>query len=359
MNTEKRGRLYPITLLLILGLVFPLSGPSYASSGTEGASFLDIPVGARPAALGGSYSALASDAYAPVWNPAGLGFLQGPELAGQHLSYIDSIHYEFLSFVYPLHKGRSLGASIQYLGTGDMDGTNLDATPAGSFSSHYASYNLAYGQTLTDRLSLGVTGKMINAKLADVSANAYALDFGSLYQVRQNLTAAATLTNIGNRLTFLSDGDPLPMALHLGASYDPISRLGLTGEFVYPRTGLAAWHMGAEWRPLPTISLRTGYKTDTLKELGTMAGLTAGMGIQVWGQEFAYAWSPYGDLGNTHYFSLLMRFGETEKAKRNLIKYQSVKRPHGTAKTISSDEFEYEQLQELLNEGFDHMAKKR
>ena len=46
---------------------------SWASSGTEGASFLDIPVGAEPAALGSAYTALATNAYAPVWNPAGLG----------------------------------------------------------------------------------------------------------------------------------------------------------------------------------------------------------------------------------------------------------------------------------------------
>ena len=39
-----------------------------ASSGSEGAAFLDIPVGAGPAALGASYTALANDAYAATWN---------------------------------------------------------------------------------------------------------------------------------------------------------------------------------------------------------------------------------------------------------------------------------------------------
>src|SRR5437899_11798563 len=73
----------------------------YASSGTEGASFLDIPVGAGPAALGSAYTALAADAYAPTWNPGGLGFLQGTELAGQHLSYLESTRYEYFSMVRP------------------------------------------------------------------------------------------------------------------------------------------------------------------------------------------------------------------------------------------------------------------
>src|SRR5437899_12845784 len=83
----------------------------YASSGTEGAAFLDIPVGAGPAALGSAYTALAHDAYAPIYNPAGLGFLTAPELSAQHLSYLDSINYEFGSSVIPL------GARGAWLGT--------------------------------------------------------------------------------------------------------------------------------------------------------------------------------------------------------------------------------------------------
>src|ERR1035438_1454710 len=99
---------------MLLGLaVFTCIRKAQASSGTEGASFLDIPVGAGPAALGSAYSAMASDAYAPVWNPGGLGLVQTNQFAAQQLSYLETINYEFASFVHPLGNGRSLGASIQ------------------------------------------------------------------------------------------------------------------------------------------------------------------------------------------------------------------------------------------------------
>src|ERR1700680_195642 len=68
------------TVCMVLGL----RGFCRAASGTEGASFLDIPVGGRPAALGSAYSAMATDVYATVWNPAGLGFLRSMEVSGQH-----------------------------------------------------------------------------------------------------------------------------------------------------------------------------------------------------------------------------------------------------------------------------------
>ena len=41
---------------------------------------------------------------------------------------------------------------------------------------YYTAYNLAYGKAVTSRLSLGLTGKLISAKIDDVSAQAYAVD---------------------------------------------------------------------------------------------------------------------------------------------------------------------------------------
>ena len=320
-----------------------------ASSGTEGASFLDIPVGAGPAALGAAYSAMASDAYAPVWNPGGLGRIQDNQFAGQHLSYVDSIHYEFASFVHPLGKGRALGASIQYLGTGDIAGTDMYGTPTGDFSAHYAAYSLAYGQSFGDKLSLGVTGKMINAKISDVSANALAFDFGSMYQLTKDLRLAGVLTNVGTKLTFIDQSDSLPLAVHFGAAYAAKYHLTLAEEVVYPQTGLASVHTGLEWAPMDPLTLRLGYRTDTLKGLSPLAGFTTGIGLRFLGYEFSYAWVPLGDLGNTQYFSFVMKFGGADNLNRNLIHYKAVKSPSSIEDTEESDSVQ--QLMELLEGG--------
>jgi hypothetical protein len=314
-----------------------------ASSGTEGASFLDIPVGAGPAALGSAYSAMASDAYAPTWNPGGLGLIDSNQFAAQHLAYLGSIHYEFASFVHPLGNGRALGASIQYLGSGGMAGTDMYGNPTGDFSAHYAAYSLAYGQKVGDKLSLGVTGKMINAQISDVSANAYAFDLGSMYQATKDLRLAGVLTNVGTKLTFIDQSDPLPLAFHLGAVYAMKYHVTLAAEGVYPQTGLASFHTGLQWAPMDPISLRVGYRTDTLKGLSPLAGFTTGIGLNIWGYELSYAWVPLGDLGNTNYFSFLYKFGETSNPKRNLIHYQAAKRPSSV-----NDTGQIESIQQLL-----------
>src|ERR1035437_1771261 len=178
MRAELFLPLGPVTLAFFVWAALPWS--ARASAGTESASFLDIPVGAGPAALGSAYSALAADAYAPVYNPAGLGFLPSNQIAAQHLDYLESVHYEFLSAAYRMEEGRGAAVSAQYLGSGDITGRDLNGDFSGNYNVHYGAYTVAYGQTLKPDVSVGIAGKIIEGKISDVGSMAYAADIGSL-----------------------------------------------------------------------------------------------------------------------------------------------------------------------------------
>ena len=257
---------------------------------------------------------------------------------------------------------------MQYLGSGDIDRTDIDSSgnavnggnPIGTFSSHFAAYNLSYGQTLTEKLAVGLTGKLINAKIDDVSANAYAADLGALYKANEQVQLGASLVNMGTPLKFISEGDSLPAAFKVGAVYQPNSHYFMSAEGVYEKNGLASFHFGNEWRPIEMVSLRAGYRTDTLKGLSPLAGFSTGLGLHVWGQEFAYAWTPYGDLGDTQYFSLLVHFGARDEAKRNLIQYQAIKKVYRAGAGLTTEdaakEPEYQQLMQLMSDDETHTA---
>ena len=106
MLTARRRLTFSFLTLSFLGITFRLD----ASSGTQGAAFLDIPVGAGPAAMGSAYTALADNAYASVWNPGALGFVDSVQLAGQQLSYLDSINDEYVGGAIPFaHHTRAFG----------------------------------------------------------------------------------------------------------------------------------------------------------------------------------------------------------------------------------------------------------
>jgi len=308
---------------LIIG-VTALNVPLYAASGTEGASFLDIPVGARPAALGSAYSALSSDAYASVWNPAGLGFVQQSEVAAQHLSYLESTHYEYLGLAQPINAHSAFGASVQYLGSGDIAGTDNFGNSIGNYSSYFAAYSAAYSYRFGEIFSIGSTARWINAGIDGFSANAYAADVGALFRPAEAWSFGATVANIGSKLTFLDTGDSLPLAGHLSAAYQPTIHWTLAAEVVQEESGFTSGRGGIEWRPIPMLALRAGYRSDTVQQLSPIAGMSAGIGISLWGSEFSYAWLPLGDLGSGQYFSLVIRFGRETEKRRNLIYYQSI-----------------------------------
>ena len=67
-----------------------------------GAIFLLISPGARAGGMGEAQVAVANDAYASYWNPAGLAFLEGSELALMHVNWLrnlaDDLYYEFLAY---------------------------------------------------------------------------------------------------------------------------------------------------------------------------------------------------------------------------------------------------------------------
>jgi len=337
-----------VAVLLVTGL----GKAVWSTSGTEGASFLDIPVGGAPAALGSAYTAQANDAYAPVWNPAGLGFLHSVEFTGMHLDYLSPVYYEHAGLVVPVGKpeegeahSAGFGASIQYLGTNSIDARDVSGQPNGTFTAAFAAYSLAYGQKISDTLALGATAKVITEAISGASAKAYASDLGLLYKPTSKLSVGGVLANMGSEVKFVNESDPLPLAGRLGLTYQILPQWDWSVESVYRKSGLFSGSMGIEWRYGEIFSFRGGYNTVHTQQLGAGAGVTAGLGIFFWGQEFSYAWVPLGDLGQTHYFSLVFRWSTQARPERPRLKPVE---ESGTEEL--NDPSQYHDVYEFLNE---------
>jgi hypothetical protein len=305
-HPTRPGPVRKAALFILCHLLFSASASQAAGKRGE-IDFIDIPVGGRPAALGGAYSALADDAYAVNVNPNGLGFMAMKEIAGQRLTTQDSIRHDYAGFGVPISRGSAFGGSIQNMDGGTVEATDAEGNAAGSFSSRFTAYNLSYGRAVTRRLSLGVTGKWINARIADVSAATYGADLGAMYRAGPKLTLAAVAANLGRPLTFLEEGTPLPTAFHLGAALRPASAWTFSAEGIFHRNESGSAHLGLEFRPAPPVALRMSYRTDA-GETGALGGLTAGFGLQVMGNEISYAWLPSGGTGGAHYLSFNVRF---------------------------------------------------
>ena len=151
--------------------------------GTSAANFLKLPVGARALALGGGGVATVKDATALYWNPAGIGSLDRMTLAYNRMDLYAGISHTFTGFVLPMGLNTRIGVSYIGLDSGEMEVTTVEQ-PDGTgefFSVTNTAIGVTVSQILTDRFTIGITGKWIQEKIQRAVANGIALDVGSTF----------------------------------------------------------------------------------------------------------------------------------------------------------------------------------
>ncbi|MBU2573162.1 MAG: PorV/PorQ family protein [Elusimicrobia bacterium] len=309
------------TLAALLAVLFLASPGLCANSnaGTSAAQFLKIGAGAGAAAMAEAQVAAADDVYAAYYNPAGLALLERPMLGAMHAQYLQGSRYQYGAMALPIGEGSHrhvLGLSIANLGVSDLERRTEDTDlPVGYFEAANFAYGLSYARRATDRLSLGVTGKLVSVKIDDVSGSAFAADIGLRYRLDGGLPFPADIAlvarNIGSGLKLGSEKDPLPSAVVFGGSARPRPGLLLALDLIRYRDADMIFALGGEYRRKLSGKLRglvrAGYSNHRKDVEGT-SGVTLGAGLSLPGLAFDFAWVPFGDLGNTFRYSLLVRF---------------------------------------------------
>ncbi len=293
-----------------------------ADRGTSGAAFLKLAPGARPAAMGEAYSAVADDVYAVHYNPAGLGRMRRVELAGMHNKHFQDMSHNFGAVAVPLlswvdtrrptNEFGVLAFSVTSLTVDGIERRGVVETdePLDTFGARDFAYALGYGYPLNGSLSVGVAGKYIAQSIDSAGASAYAVDGGVQYR-RDRFSAGAGWRNGGSAVKFRAKGDPLPFTLYGGGGCYPMGNWLITAEVAVPRDDSLGLAFGTEYAHAVVKdvdgALRLGYNSTHTAADG-FGGLTVGMGISYGKTAFDFAWVPYGDLGSTFRYSFQVRF---------------------------------------------------
>src|SRR6185295_6519048 len=101
--------------------------------GTSSANFLKLGMGARPKAMGDQFTAVADDASAVYWNPAGLSNLSAPSLLMMHAAHVQSIFYDSFAYALPVRERLGFGMGVQYLSYGKIEQTDESGITRGDY----------------------------------------------------------------------------------------------------------------------------------------------------------------------------------------------------------------------------------
>jgi len=323
-----------IKLISVLSLLFAISLLLFGSTssagifsreeaGTTGATFLKIEAGARPVAMGGAFVAVADDANTTYWNPAGLAQLEEGEITAMHNEWLEDIRYEFLGYAQPIKsegRAQGFGVSVMCLYMSGLESRTTETIePEGTFGAYDIAVAGAYACEVGKGVSIGANVKLIHQRIENETAWSGAIDLGLLYRLpgpRGGLQLGFAVQNIGPGIKFIKESDPLPLNIKAGIAKSLElrqikSKLILALDVNAPIDNVPNGHFGAEfvYQKMKDIELagRVGYKTNTLKDLNALSGLSAGVGFAWKRMGIDYVWVPYGDLGNTHRISLTIK----------------------------------------------------
>ena len=341
-----------LKIIAVLGLGLLLAQPAQAGvrkSGLTGAAFLKIGVGARPVALGSAYTTVTGDVHQLFWNPAGIALDGGEsQVLLSHNSWIADLSHQALGFTRDMGDMGTLGIGVVTLGLSDI-AADRDVVPqfvldagtfnpndtasSGSYSYRDLALGVSWGRNITDRLNMGVTGKIITQSIDGVGATAFAADFGAIYRINSTYSLGARINNLGSDLTFYDIGAPLPLIFSIGAAAvvvnDPDSGMAVTvlADATKPQDAEQLLYTAVEAQLFNMLKLRSGYKLnyqsiedDKVDEVSgsvvgadrTEEGLTAGLGLDFgmagYNATVDYAFTSFGILDSVHQFSLQFRF---------------------------------------------------
>ena len=305
-------------LICVLALAFP-AGAYASGAGTTAAPFLKVAMSPRAIAMGGAFSALADDSGAVFVNPAGLAQSDKREVGLGFTTYFQDAKMGNLSYAGTIGDKR-FGLGLTFMNVGGIEKRGLNdavgvVPELGTFSSNDMALSLAYAKKdafsgVMDKLDAGFDLKFIRSAIDTKSAFALAVDAGVIYHANEKINFSMALQNLGSKMKFDAQSDPLPLNLKAGLLYKPAERLNLVAELsqylvdekFYPAFGAEYWFRDS-------FALRGGYKFGyDVSNLGSEVGLSLGFGVKVSGLGVDYAYLPFGDLGNVHRFGFWMQF---------------------------------------------------
>jgi hypothetical protein len=289
--------------------------------------------------MGGGFVALADDASAAYWNPAGLAAMDHAEMLFMHAEHFGTLaNHDFIGFVQPLTGGSArsaVGIGLIRFSVDDILVTRdayEDVNENGQWdvgepiltdqfrSDSDTEYGLllTYAREVSDRLHLGASAKLIRQSLLDHSSFGMGLDLGAVFRPRPGWSLGLRVADATTTPLSWDTGrrESIAPSLALGAgwtrSLDSLrgtltAGVGISSVLDGRETAsqVSGGGLGGDLQG----GLEYWYARTVAARVGMDAGdLTAGAGLRVRGLGADYAYLSSEEFDATHRVSASVRF---------------------------------------------------
>lgn len=334
-----------LTTLLVAATLAILGTTAQAQVGITAVPFLQIEPDSRAAGMGSTGVAIADNANAIFWNPAGLAWQHGNQISITHASWLPAFNadlfYDYLVGKYHIEGIGTVGGHITFLNLGEQIRTDNQGIEQGRFNSYELAAGLSYGYEVNENLAVGTGLRFIYSSLADGDVGGQkinpgttvGLDLASLYRSdafvmfnrNAHLKAGLSISNIGPGVQYTDNAqkDPLPTVLRIGGAYttdldrDGINRLTLATDLskVMARTEMTVTGTDTTYEAMSSFGALFGswnslerFNGSEMVELGLLQQFMVGVGAEYWyNNQFALRTGYYyehPENGNREYISL-------------------------------------------------------
>ena len=256
-------------------------------------------VGSRPLAMGGAFTAVADDANAMFYNPAGLQSLTRHQATLMNADlYSTGIQTLYGSYVMPLSHVQAIGVDWQHVGFGDDElGYNRELI------------KLAYSHRLHSRVAVGVGLKYMTTDMSlDNSSigkgSGSGLDLGLLVQPIDGIRVGVNIQDVTGTDVRYDDGGSetlMPRSVRAGLAWQATHELLVAADV--DRT----LHLGGEYWFRNILALRMGAQKDL--ETSDPLELSFGIGLRYDFMETDLTHTPARQgLGETQHYGVTATF---------------------------------------------------
>ena len=184
-------------------------------------NFLRLPVSAHAAALGGDNITVIEDDEALIFhNPALLSSVNDKTINLNYMNYMSGANMASASFNRIVRERASWAVSAQYVDYGKIKEVDENNVQTGEFSAKDLSLAGYFSYMLTNRLTGGISARLITSYIADYNSIGFGVDLGlNYYDPDHEWSLGLVLKNLGGQLKAYNDNfERMPFDIQMGVS---------------------------------------------------------------------------------------------------------------------------------------------